>query len=132
MNIAESFKKRGYIWPTADNCHINLQELPNRLLLSVADTLPRGMGGRVEGWLGESKLNDFGNGKNGPLSPLGVGGGGWGFPGCWVCCGPRIDKGTQGKMREGAATKPSTHGDHGAVLSGNADSSVEMDSSSSS
>ena len=29
VNIAESFKKRGYIWPTADGSHIQLRELPN-------------------------------------------------------------------------------------------------------
>ena len=27
-NIAESFKKRGYIWPTSDGSHIDLRELP--------------------------------------------------------------------------------------------------------
>ena len=27
-NIAESFKKRGYIWPTFDGSHIDLTELP--------------------------------------------------------------------------------------------------------
>ena len=27
MNIAESFKKHGYIWPTSDGSHINLREL---------------------------------------------------------------------------------------------------------
>ena len=28
VNIAESFKKRGYIWPTCDGSHIDLRELP--------------------------------------------------------------------------------------------------------
>ena len=28
VNIAESFKKRGYIWPTSDASHIDLRELP--------------------------------------------------------------------------------------------------------
>ena len=28
VDIAASFKKRGYIWPTADGSHIQLRELP--------------------------------------------------------------------------------------------------------
>ena len=29
VNIAESYKKPGYIWPTSDGSHIDLRELPD-------------------------------------------------------------------------------------------------------
>ena len=29
VNITESFKRPGYIWPTADGSHIQLRELPD-------------------------------------------------------------------------------------------------------